>query len=188
MVDEEKFKRYLENLPKSKRRHASFFDYPDKQVKELGIMNEFVVQLENMGNAKIIDWEPGEDPPDIKATDLNGNFIGIEITELVNQRAVEKEIQRNPEYYKEYFSWDEEKVRTKILDIVETKNRKLDRLPDRYRSIVLLIHTDEPFLSSDKLIDYLKSVPKPEDLVLSDCYVLVAYEPQKGGYTLIKVF
>lgn len=178
----------LERLKKLKRKHANSFDWYDKPGKELGITNDFIVQIEKLENITFSNYGLGDDPPDIVLERDDGTKVGMEITELVNQKAIEKDIKRDPTYVEEYLSWDREKTINNISSIIQKKDNLCDRVAMLYEEIILLIHTDEPRLDSDTLKSYIRDTDWPTTKSVKKVYILVAYEPAKKGHTLMRLF
>ena len=77
----------LEILTKG-RQYASFFEWPDKQIKELGVVRELLATLNNTTNLGLHSpciYEP--DPPDCICKNSQGNDVAIEVTEVVCSEA-----------------------------------------------------------------------------------------------------
>lgn len=178
----------LEKLKKLKRNHANFFDWYDKPGKELGITNDFIVQVEKLENITFTNYELGDDPPDIVLERDDGTRVGMEITELVNQEVIEKDIKKDPTYVEGYLSWDREKTIRNISLIIRKKDVLCERAVNKYEEIILLIHTDEPRLDSETLKSYIRDVDWPATKSVKKVYILIAYEPAMKGYTLMRLF
>src|SRR3989442_8471353 len=74
--------------------YASFFDWPNKPVKERGIVCDLLesIRAENgaHGIAKLWSNPNRYQTPDIIARGMNGEAIAFEVTELVDQATVEQ--------------------------------------------------------------------------------------------------
>ncbi len=105
-----------------KRKYARFFDWHDKQRKELGIVEDF---LQTMAI-----WDEGhyhspqntkKDPPDCILLDAHGNKISVEIRELVSEKAVRKAEQGIAEVK----FWNSVDVISEINVILQEKDKKI---------------------------------------------------------------
>lgn len=116
------------------REYADFFDWPDKRCKERGIAGEFVAALEREGGPKIISAkgsEPGNDPPDCMMVTETGERWGVEITELVSQKAIEK-VQRGENVYA---PWPDAVLGDRLCKMVARKDDPTKVKGGPYRTI-----------------------------------------------------
>jgi hypothetical protein len=95
MNDEEHdhINRLLHEAAEKDRGYASFSNWPDRDVKEVGWVSELFRSLQHVEHksySRLRSRGQGNDPPDCEAIDSEGRTIGIEVTELVDQSAVEK--------------------------------------------------------------------------------------------------
>src|SRR5690242_7534059 len=85
--DREEIARLLRRAVEKQRGIADFFDYPDRDVKETAIAADAFaaagLPIENLTS------RGKNDPPDCQAM-LRGRRVGIELTELVDQAAIEE--------------------------------------------------------------------------------------------------
>ena len=94
----------MDHNNRRERKHADFFDWFDKPTKEFGIAAEFCQQAARQYGVaySIADDVPPDlprDPPDVVLKDGGGALIGLEITELVNGKAIDAQIQGRPDYF-----------------------------------------------------------------------------------------
>ncbi|MGK0545057.1 hypothetical protein ACSEE7_06080 [Halomonas cupida] len=187
-MDMEEFREEIDKLRNLKRKHASFFDWHDKEAQEKGIGMDFFQKLEESSDEYLLNIESVEDPPDVKITTSKGRELGVEITELVDQAAIEYEIKGDPRYCERIVSWNKENTIELLEAIIVRKDGKCEKVKDRYESLVLLIFTDEPRLESDTLKEYLHEHTWPETMYIDEAYILTGYEPGHGTKCLIRLF
>ncbi|WP_354097504.1 hypothetical protein [Bradyrhizobium sp. S3.2.12] len=111
----------------NKREWNSFWFWRDKPVGERGIAREVLeaAKLE-VTDLRSLD----EDPPDCEAM-LNGQFSGIEVTELVHRPTLERSIKavrqrargEEPRKPEAYFNWDRDDLVVALQKLLDVKNR-----------------------------------------------------------------
>ena len=165
----------------NKREWNSFWFWRDKPVGERGIARDILekagVQVDGL---KSLD----QDPPDCEAT-LDGQFSGIEVTELVHRATLERSIKavrqrsrgEEPQKPEAYFIWGRDDLVAALQAMLVVKSRaKLKRPYERY---VLVIHTDEFFLDSGNVERFLKGANFNTSLI-THAFLGLSYEPGKG--------
>ncbi len=181
----------IEDLSKNDaqiRKHASFWNFHKKSAKELGIFSEIFDRIEQYEDSQITEWGLCEsDPPDIFARFANGMYLGVEITELVNQSAIQAQISASQSYDTELFSFDIPKAQEAIRKIIEIKERKVSKSTEAFDTFALLIHTDEFLLKSDEFEYEGAKLLKGPSEVFSSVYLLFSYEPDKQECPLIRL-
>jgi len=178
---------YVKKMKEMPRNHASFFEWPDKSIKEIGITQDLFTILEEYSEDYLVNVMPGEDPPDVKVITSKGKTVGIEVTELVNQKAIEYQIKNDPRYYEEVVSWSKSSFNKKLSDIIFKKNILCENKGGNYDELSLLIFTDEPELDSDTIKSYLEGADLGSPKNFKNVYILTGYEPEKSGKVLIFV-
>lgn len=186
-MDKEFLKKEIEKLNQLPRNHASFFNWHDKEIKEIGIATDFFVQLEKISDDRLVEIENAEDPPDAKVITQNNEVIGIELTEIVNEKAIEHQIKGDSRYVNEVLKWNKDNTIQEIESIINKKNRLCENVPEVYERKVLLIFTDEPRLESHKIEEYIQGHTWPEANNFDEIYILTGYEPKVGSLVLIKI-
>jgi hypothetical protein len=161
---------------KKLRGYAGFFDWPDKSAKEYGIAYEFIKALEREGGPRITSAQrhgSGDDPPDCTLITGTGQRWGLEITELVSQKAIEVTKRGGAAYA----TWPDSALIDRVGALIARKDIPAAKVKggpyDRY---VLLIHTDEFFLSAGRLQALLGNQIFKTSLI-DHVYVLVSYDP-----------
>ena len=125
-MDTEEEKRLMREIKEAiakSRGYADSFGWPaNRDLEEYGVVKSFCEALEKEGKS-FLDKNGvkcrgrGNDPPDCEASDLGGKLIGIEVTELVNPKAIIS-FKKNQEY--EWAEWD----RANLIDAI---NNRLDK-------------------------------------------------------------
>lgn len=198
MIDDSdsSFKSYCEGLIKHPRYAGTFFNRPSikAQKHEKYINESSVVRLlqESYPHLSGKRSHPEEDPPDIIVTQINGNIIGVEVTEFVNPETLIKNIKyyRNidsdsPEtFYTTDFSSLEGKnfFYNKLSDIVKTKTEKTKEVvgKEKYDKLILLIATNESMLNEEMFLSLVQTKVWQSD-TFQEIYFLLDYKPNLDG-------
>ena len=174
----------LEATDRLRRKHASFWNFARKGPKEMGVFTEAMGRIEKDLAAPISAWNPVlQDPPDIELIS-GAERIGVEITELVNPRAVKAQLDQNLSYERELLRYGPDQAKTRIAEIVKEKEAKIRPVISTYDALALLIHTDEPMLDSEMLADHRLT---PASAVYRWVYLLFSYEPSKNECPLVRL-
>jgi hypothetical protein len=165
----------------NQREWNSFWFWRDKPVGEHGIARDILEEAGvHVDGLESLD----QDPPDCEAT-LDGQFSGIEVTELVHRPTLERSIKavrqrsrgEEPQKPEAYFHWDRDDLIEALQKLLAVKNSaKLKRSYERY---VLVIHTDEFFLDSDRVEMFLKGASFNTNLI-THAFLGLSYELGKG--------
>ena len=189
--DQELVEELLKSLSKNdklSRKHASFWNFYKKASKELGLFSEIFDRFKEDFSENIVEWGLCDfDPPDIYVKLSDGSVKGVEITELVNEKAIKAQISGDPEYHEELFRFDNEAAILKLRNILAEKEKKLSNRFCDYSGLSLLIHTDEFLLKSEQFIDKGNEIfPNGSD-VFERVYLLFSYEPDKQHSPLVRL-
>ena len=161
------------------RGYADFFEYPDKDVKEEGIARDLCESLAAAGTplarpADLVARGKGNDPPDCEARGIDGSRIAIEVTELVDQKAVEAVARGGSAFA--WAEWTSEKLRDRIQNRLDDKDNKVLK-GGLYDSVVVVIHTDEPELNIARVKALLGDTRFRACKVIDRAFLLLAYDP-----------
>jgi hypothetical protein len=148
VTDENNDLSYLRLMIEKKRKVNSYWDWPDKPVKELGIARD-ILQGVFKGVVDLTSQEQGQQPPDCEAS-LDGSFSGVEVTELVDQETLERSIRGNSVY----LDWDRQQFLSALQSRIDNKDRTWKGGP--YARRVLVIHTDEFTLDRETVDRFLQ--------------------------------
>jgi hypothetical protein len=164
---------------KKHRTYASFYEWPEKRVKELGVANELVESLATHG----IDYrdvrlhEP--DPPDCVCVDGVGRSVALELVELVSRQAIEAN-QRGENVYR---WWEPEDIRNEVSALLSRKDAKVFS-GGPYAEIAVVIFTDEPALTADEARRALIGLTFGPFTQLTRAFLMFSYMPGKGHEVL----
>jgi hypothetical protein len=165
------------------REWNGFWFWRDKPVGEHGaarnILEEAGVQIDGLRSL-----DPGQDPPDCEAT-LDGKWSGVEVTELVHRATLERSIKavrqrsrgEEPQKPEAYFVWDRDDLIAAVQELLAVKDSA--KLKRSYEQYVLVIHTDEFFLDSDRVERFLQGASFNTSLI-THAFLGLSYEPGKG--------
>lgn len=166
-----------------KRKYANFFDWHNKQRKELGVLEDFVKSLRFRNEAFLSSCQIYEkDPPDCLAYDEKGNIVAFEIVELVSEEAViNSEKGENLIHY-----WENEEVVEKIQSILRKKDRKQFN-GGPYSRIILLIFTDEYTLSYQRCLPIFSSKIFKNISQTNEAFLLFSFDPYENHCPYIRL-
>jgi hypothetical protein len=131
------------------RPHAGYYTWKsDRGLAEAGVMDEFMADLESNGRASFKDpmhRGEGNDPPDCEVQ-LDGNLIGVELTELVDEASAKAA--DLGQYYQDKL-WTNEEL---AADLQARITRKGNGAPKGgpYAGYALVIYTDENGISVEQ--------------------------------------
>jgi len=181
----------LESLRKNdslRRKHASFWNFHKKTSKELSLFSEIFDRFKCDFGQEIVEWGLcDKDPPDIFAKLADGSTKGIEITELVNETAIQSQIRQDPKYHEVLFRFDYDASVNKLHEILDDKEQKLRRNAVEYNGVILLIHTDEFLLHSDLFAGKGPDIFPNGSKLFERVYLLFSYEPKKQHSPLLRL-
>lgn len=105
------------------------------------------------------------DPPDVILTKPNGQLIGLEVTELVDEKMAAfhrkmKEDGESPAY--NCALWDQPKLASKLLKLIDTKKAKIAPCTG-YTQLIIVIATDEPGITPELACETTASCKTPLD-------------------------
>lgn len=189
--DEEIVAQILSDLAKNDkkpRKHANFFEFWKKPVKETGIFEEFITKLEEHLGVPIKSWKLADnDPPDIVAELENGQTIGVELTELVNKDAIDAQIHKPEAYSGIALNFGADEALIKINSIIDSKSDKLRNVVSMYDQLILLIHTDEIMLTSATFVKSMQNHKLHSSNVFNSVHLMFSYEPASKSYPVVSI-
>ena len=162
------------------RRYAGFFDWPDKQVKERGIVHDWAASFfgfDDFPFQHLKSRHMNEDPPDCEVTYPNGDKVGFEVTELVDEDSVMFWAQGKSSDYRLY---EPAEISDLLDEILQEKDKKVYK-GGPYASIYLIIHSDEPLISSKEIISELPHVSLKQTTQIERVFVMLPPFPSFGG-------
>lgn len=171
------------------RQHASFYNRHDKGIKESGIVGYFLDKKNHKNIHQFVSFNvPKQDPPDAWLIDKEQNQTALEITELVNQNAIDAQINNLPEYWAECEKWaDLNYFESELNDRILDKQKKCSALFEQEVSVHLLLHTDEVWLKSC-YEEHLRNGATICQNSFSIIWLLLSYSPLAQSSPVIKLW
>jgi hypothetical protein len=184
-MGQDEIERTLAERLAKQRGYADFFDWPDKAVKEWGIANSFLEEFKRDDGLKIVSGKqhPGgqNHAPDCQVTTDTGEIWGVEITELVSQKAIES-TKRGKSFLA---AWPDDDLIATFEALIAGKDCPEKVRGGPYDRYILLVHVDEDMLPGKRLKAVLGSRDFQTRLI-DDIYVLVSYDPGEGRMPLLR--
>ena len=174
----------LKQILQEQRKYAHFFEWPDKQVKERGVVECLFESMELNAEIPFSSLRIGPSPnqaPDCVAEDEAGKMVAIEVTEFVSSKAIEMtEIGKNV-----YRNWTPIEVINKIQKII-TKKDLVKYFGGPYFKIILVIHTDEIALDHERYCNILAGTVFDAQKI-DEVFLLFSYRPQIKTYPYVRL-
>ena len=186
---EEEFRKLVARKGALRRKHASSFlaSREDKEREEKGVAEEFVKWLEQQGSAQIKSIRKGDDPPDIILETVDNKLLAVEVTELVNQEAIDSQLADDPSYLAKLLDWSAETTPFRIEKCLQRKQLAAQSISHLYHRYIVLLHTAELILVASELERHIKGHEWPQFQGIDAAYVLGSYEPG-FGYPVTELF
>lgn len=173
----------LIDILKRQRKHAGFFEWPDKPIKELGVVKRLFESMEKSGGCPYANPQSTDkDPPDCIAFDIDGNIIAVEVSEIVDQDTVRQAARGSADWK----FWNEKEVLDRLERILLSKDKKHYH-GQPYSKIVLVIFTDEPFLEPNDMVPTIEMHQFPKVTTINEAYLLFSYDPRVHSYPFVKL-
>ena len=170
---------------RKRKGYASFWDYPDKQVKERGVAKDLIESIElEEGNSQITHLVSNPNrygAVDVFGADIFGKMIAYEVTELVSEEA----IRLNRHGLKVHRKWDEADLVANLEGRLAAKDYQLSTVA--YEKQVVVIFTDEPFLQRHRCVPILGGHAFGPFANIHEAYLLFSPEPGREGYPYIRL-
>lgn len=163
----------LEKLRRA-RKYASFFEWPDKKLKERSVVDYLLCSMELEGEAEYSEPIPSpDDPPDCVVSDRDGRPVAVEVTELVSAEA----IRRNQQGDDVYRDWKRNEVTDEINSLLQKKDDKRFH-GGPYAKKIVLIFSDEIILQArqEEYVDYLAGQSFGPVEQIDEAYFLFSYD------------
>lgn len=159
--------------------YASFFEWPDKQRKELGVVQKLLKSLD-------VGWHSPQiqvpDPPDCVCLSAAGERIGVEVAEVVCPEATARTA-RGENVMR---LWAPGEITEHIRELLAKKDTRT-YLGGPYSALVVCLFTDEFDLVFDEVRSELSNVQFGPMTQLTGAYLLFSYAGLTGGYPLLEL-
>jgi len=165
------------------RPYASFFEWPDKEQKELGVVEELINELKTREGWNLGNLRPHRpDPPDCVCKSEDGKTVAIEVSEVVCESAAS----RNARGEKVYRVWQPGELSEAISARLTEKDKKTFH-GGPFDSIVVCLFTDEPALTHEVASRELASQLFGPLRQVSAAFLLFSYDPGTRTYPFIRL-
>lgn len=169
----------MKNMSK-RRQYAAHFNHPDKPVKEMGIVKEWLELFSGRYHSPVYGPHPNY-APDCIVLDKSNRKIAVEVCELVDRIAVESNLAGRRIYRK----YGKEDFLNSLEGILKTKDSK--KYHGRYSKIIILVHTDEPDLFFERCREWLKEHIFFHSWKIKEAYLIFSYDPVIKRYQCIRI-
>jgi len=159
------------------RGYASFFDWPERDQKEVGVtlsLFESLLAKERLHYSNLRARGQGKDPPDCEATAPNGRSIGIEVTELVDSQGIKNAKAGRPY---DWATWDKAKLESYLLSRITAKDASPGLKGGPYDRYWVVIHCDEPELNHERAQVLLDGWTGTATTLVDEAFLLFSYDP-----------
>ena len=160
------------------RKYAEFFEWRDREIKELGVCIELLESLNASLSLGLTDAHIHRpDPPDCACRDRAGRLIGVEVVEAVCTEAV----RRSAKGEGVVRVWRAGEFGGLIQDLLESKDRKT-YLGGPFDEIWVCVFTDEPMLTIEQVKADASNLTFPKLKQIARAFVLMSYDPISKSY------
>jgi len=151
--DHDTLRLFLNKRNSRLRAANSYWYWPDKPVAERGAART-ILEEAGFGISGLVSCADANLPPDCQAV-VDDLPTGIEVTELVNEKALARSINSNKTFW---FLWDQAAFINQLQRIIGIKSADGTRWQGGpYDRRILVVHTDEPCLEPELVASFLKA-------------------------------
>lgn len=160
------------------RGHASSFarsNLGDKQIVERATVMEWVEAFGSTESLQVVSVASGSPNsfPDFTAH-VDGAHISIELTELLHSKNTLKLASKRRLNFEE-IQWTESYFRDRIQERLDAKCATLAH--SGHQCDILIIHSDEPWLTPQKISEWLANGAFDRRKEIVEAYLLITYVP-----------
>jgi hypothetical protein len=159
-----------------------------REYRNLDEMNDAKTVLEAAGIAftNLRHRGQGSDPPDCEV-EIDGVRCGIELTEFVHRRALERSIKAHKagSQQRYYFEWTREDFLEQLNEEITKKDQPRDLKDGPWERYFLIFWTGEIRLGLEELSKFLEDVVIGCELI-TDVFIGLDYHPGQG-YPAIRI-
>ena len=154
--EDERLAAEIDSAIRKSRGYASYWEWAsDRKLEELGVGDALVRHLSLSEGLEVRFVRCLEyDPPDIEMITADGRRVGIEVTELVDEKAAQRArfAKRTGEGASSWAHWDTLKLASELAVRIAKKEEKLAHCRGHFDEIILAIPTDEPMITLDMAV------------------------------------
>jgi hypothetical protein len=185
MNDDEDILEIMREAVARQRPWNNFFWWHDrsaagKALAECSAVNELITSLKGVGLGSYTHARPsGENWPDCVTSDAEGRLVAVEVTELVDAAVLQRRAPPRP--------WTPKELRDALQARIDDKEAKAFH-GGRYGQVLLLIHTDELFLTPSIAFPALREARFVTiHHNLDRVFLLLSYDPQLGCCPVVEL-
>jgi hypothetical protein len=177
----------MKDAIKKSRGYASWWEYA--LVPRLGEHHAASVLTRFLFGEGPVDalMFPDQDPPDVVLPLASGRRIGIEVTEIIDPKAVEmaRFLKRKRDGWSPkdlvlagwpWAEWPDDQLSDSLLKATSTKDRKLARVAAGYDELYLAMITDEPDIDAEKAARVVSALGAPAASI-DRAFLMLGYNP-----------
>lgn len=181
---------FAELIEANLRPWNSYWAWKHKPTGESGAASEI---LRGAGiNAEGLVSRGDQDPPDCEAR-VDGCLTGVEVTELVHRQTLERSLKalklraqgKEPHKAEAYFVWDRADLLGALQARIDAKDRAILK-GGPYERYILVVYTDEMFLSASQVEQWLKGATFRADRI-TDVLLGLSYDPAQQCCPVFKL-
>ena len=158
------------------RGYADYWHYSDGPIAEVGVAN---ILADHLTHTEGRSWKSLEslkdDPPDVLLVSTSLHRVGVEVTELVDQKTLERHLGASG--LKDWAVWTSDTVAHRIVQLIEQKDRKLAARTGQFDEVFVAVFTDEPMitveLAQQALLNVSVSVAN-----IQRAFLILSYHPE----------
>jgi len=179
---------FIETIRRNQRPYAGYFSWEtNRETQELGVVQAFAESLEHQGQTFFTEHKArgvGKDPPDCEATGVDGQRIGIEVTELVDGESIAAARCDEPTEWK---PWETNDLLEALQSRISEKDRPSELKGGPYDEYVLVIYCDEPRVLNFSLIEAIRAHTFEWTTLIDRAIFLMSYSPWDGCCPFIEL-
>lgn len=162
------------------RGYADFFGWAtDRDLEEWGVLTSLFESMEKDGALPYANLRirgRGNDPPDCEGLNAEHQRVAIEVTELVDERAI-KEFKAGTIY--DSAEWNRENFLSMLSALLKKKDARFPNLkePPYEGGYAVVVFTDEPGLPARDVLAYLEDHVFSGLKYITEALFLVSYDP-----------
>lgn len=164
------------------KKYAPFFEWPEKNRKELGIVENLIESLNKNINQYHSPESYKNDPPDCICRNETGELVAIEVSEVVCEDAARENSQGNDVYRVWRFGELTEHIAQRLI---EKDKKTYDGGP--YAEMVICLFTDEPSLRLEEITHELDTHNFGHFTQITSGYLMFSYNAHKKTYPVLKL-
>lgn len=174
-------------IARKRRVYASIQEGETKQQKEINVVHDLLKSMERSGQPEFFNPQISTlDPPDCIVRTADDQLVAIEVTELVDQTAVEINQRSDPQAIARFEPgamvlrvWSQPDFLARIAELLRKKDTKIFH-GGPFGRVAVVIHTDEPALQHSECESWLSGHCFGPFRQLTEAYILYNYEPDFG--------